>query len=210
MERYSDANIPKDLSNTLYLKYTQVEKESLITQGFGKGEGTRVPTVHEAQGLTSEGLSSCRSRRNIKYTILVVAEKPDHSTPSITVELGDGRLNVNLMNKCCEARSRSDPEKKWTVTFHADLTDEGWGRTVIYSDDLGVGLGPMSGNYVGYRNIEGMKNKKLDVELFMNSANIDILCITEHWLRNGQLLFGFPNHQVGSSFSRENSSHGDS
>ncbi|GBP80009.1 hypothetical protein EVAR_68363_1 [Eumeta japonica] len=30
----------------------------------------------------------------------------------------------------------------------------------------------------------------------------------EHWLKNGQLLVGFPNHQVGSSFSREISSHG--
>ncbi|GBP27430.1 hypothetical protein EVAR_17132_1 [Eumeta japonica] len=33
----------------------EVEKESLITQGFGKREGTRVLTIHEAQGLTSEG-----------------------------------------------------------------------------------------------------------------------------------------------------------
>ncbi|GBP04816.1 hypothetical protein EVAR_3734_1 [Eumeta japonica] len=50
-----------------------------------------------------------------------------------------------------------------------------------------------------------MKNKELKVELFMDIANIDILCITKHWLKNGQLLFGFPNHQVASSFSRENS-----
>ncbi|GBP37727.1 hypothetical protein EVAR_23777_1 [Eumeta japonica] len=55
MERYSDAKIPKDLPTTLYLTYTQVEKESLITQGFGKGEGTRDVTILEAQSLTSEG-----------------------------------------------------------------------------------------------------------------------------------------------------------
>ncbi|GBP40472.1 hypothetical protein EVAR_25325_1 [Eumeta japonica] len=55
METFSDANIPKDVPNTLYLTYTQVEKESLITQRFGKGEGTCVLTIHEAQGLTSEG-----------------------------------------------------------------------------------------------------------------------------------------------------------
>ncbi|GBP65919.1 hypothetical protein EVAR_89412_1 [Eumeta japonica] len=30
-------------------------KERIITQGFGKGEGTHVLTIHEAQGLTSEG-----------------------------------------------------------------------------------------------------------------------------------------------------------
>ncbi|GBP91399.1 hypothetical protein EVAR_67288_1 [Eumeta japonica] len=33
-----------------------------------------------------------------------------------------------------------------TVALRTDLTDEGRGRTVIYSGDLGVGLGPMLGN----------------------------------------------------------------
>ncbi|GBP58421.1 hypothetical protein EVAR_39110_1 [Eumeta japonica] len=46
-------------------------------------------------------------------------------------------------------------------------------------------------------------NKELEIELFMRYANIDILCITEHWLGNYQLRFGFVNHQVASSFSRE-------
>ncbi|GBP70146.1 hypothetical protein EVAR_52731_1 [Eumeta japonica] len=55
-----------------------------------------------------------------------------------------------------------------------------------------------------------MKNQELEVELFMDSANIDTLRIMEHWLRNGELLFGFPYHQVTSSFSRENSSHNSS
>ncbi|GBP59082.1 hypothetical protein EVAR_48057_1 [Eumeta japonica] len=32
-----------------------------------------------------------------------------------------------------------------------------------------------------------MQNKELEIELFMSYANIDILCITEHWLRNYQL-----------------------
>ncbi|GBP27658.1 hypothetical protein EVAR_12702_1 [Eumeta japonica] len=78
--------------------------------------------------------------------------------------------------------------------LHTGLADEG---TVIYLDDLGVGLEPML----------GMKTKELGVELFMDSANIDVLCITEHWLRNGQFLFGFSSHQIASCFSRENSSH---
>ncbi|GBP82329.1 hypothetical protein EVAR_90963_1 [Eumeta japonica] len=59
-------------------------------------------------------------------------------------------------------------------------------------------------------NIQSMKNKELEVELFMDNANNDILCITKYWLRNGQLFFGFPNHQVASSFSRDNSLHGGS
>ncbi|GBP37609.1 hypothetical protein EVAR_34646_1 [Eumeta japonica] len=51
---YSDVNIPKDIPNPLYLIYTQLEKESLITRVFGKGEGRRVLTIYEAQGLTSK------------------------------------------------------------------------------------------------------------------------------------------------------------
>ncbi|GBP10756.1 hypothetical protein EVAR_6310_1 [Eumeta japonica] len=58
--------------------------------------------------------------------------------------------------------------RQGTVALHTGLTDEGWGRTVIYSDDLGVGLGPMLGNCVGQR---CMKNKELEVELFIDSAN---------------------------------------
>ncbi|GBP93929.1 hypothetical protein EVAR_53661_1 [Eumeta japonica] len=38
------------------------------------------------------------------------------------------------------------------------------------------------------KNIKGMKNKELEVELFMDSAIIDILCITENWLRNVSVL----------------------
>ncbi|GBP37726.1 hypothetical protein EVAR_23776_1 [Eumeta japonica] len=41
---------------------------------------------------------------------LVVAGKQDHSTPSNMVELGFGRLNT--VNRCYEARSRSDLKKK--------------------------------------------------------------------------------------------------
>lgn len=51
---YSEAAIPKDQPNTLYLVHTQEEKGSLTTQGFGSGQGSRVLTIHEAQGLTSE------------------------------------------------------------------------------------------------------------------------------------------------------------
>ncbi|GBP24087.1 hypothetical protein EVAR_27310_1 [Eumeta japonica] len=55
LKKYSDTKIMKDLPKTLYLTYSQVEKESLIAQGFGKGEGSRVLIIREAQGLTSEG-----------------------------------------------------------------------------------------------------------------------------------------------------------
>ncbi|GBO99732.1 hypothetical protein EVAR_70801_1 [Eumeta japonica] len=45
----------RKISQTHFLTYTQVEKESLVSQGYEKGEGTCVLTIHEAQGLTSEG-----------------------------------------------------------------------------------------------------------------------------------------------------------
>ncbi|GBP78247.1 hypothetical protein EVAR_66277_1 [Eumeta japonica] len=103
-------------------------------------------------------------------------------------------------------RSKRSLKALGTIALHTGLTDEGWGTTVIYSDDLGVGL-DMLGNRVGH---QAMNNKEVEIELFMDRLNVDILSITEHWLRNGQILFDFPNHQVASSFSRENSSHGGS
>ncbi|CAH2088799.1 unnamed protein product [Euphydryas editha] len=44
----------------------------------------------------------------------------------------------------------------------------------------------------------------------MNSEQIDILCITEHWRKGTELIFSFSNHRVGSSFCRVNTIHGGS
>lgn len=55
-----------------------------------------------------------------------------------------------------------------------------------------------------HQNIQGLMGKELELELFMNCNNIDILCITEHWLKDHQFMFSFNNHQVASSFSRVN------
>lgn len=44
----------------------------------------------------------------------------------------------------------------------------------------------------------------------MNSFNIDILCLTEHWLKSHELMFNFSNHQVGSSFCRSHAVRGGS
>ncbi|KAJ8737452.1 hypothetical protein PYW08_000047 [Mythimna loreyi] len=53
-----------------------------------------------------------------------------------------------------------------------------------------------------HQNIQGLMNKDLEVDLFLNCNNIDILCLTEHWLKSHQLMFNFSNHQIGSSFNR--------
>ncbi|GBP80763.1 Uncharacterized protein K02A2.6 [Eumeta japonica] len=98
-----------------------------------------------------------------------------------------------------------------TVALHIGLTGEGRGRTVIYSDDLGVGLGVMLGNCEGQRVLNIWHEKIRSWRLSWSwTVPILIYSIIEHWLRNGQLLFNFPNHQVTSSFDRENSSRGGS
>lgn len=55
-----------------------------------------------------------------------------------------------------------------------------------------------------------MKSKLLEIELFLSSENIDILCISEHWLKTCELMFNFCNHQIGSSFCRGNAIRGGS
>ncbi|GBP82005.1 hypothetical protein EVAR_52208_1 [Eumeta japonica] len=52
-----------------------------------------------------------------------------------------------------------------------------------------------------------MKDKELEVELFMGCASVDILCIMEHWLKNFQLSFDFTDHRVASFCNREGSIH---
>lgn len=55
-----------------------------------------------------------------------------------------------------------------------------------------------------HQNFEGLRGKELELELYMTSNNIDIICITEHWLKSHELMFNFSDHQVGSAFCREN------
>lgn len=61
-----------------------------------------------------------------------------------------------------------------------------------------------------HQNIEGISSKVLEIELFMNCQNIDIFCVTEHWLKSYEIMFNFDNHQVGSSFCREHADRGGS
>lgn len=67
-------------------------------------------------------------------------------------------------------------------------------------------------NYINlvHQNIQCIRGKELQIELFLNTTKVDILCITEHWLNSNELMFNFSNHQVGSAFTRVNSIHGGS
>ena len=55
-----------------------------------------------------------------------------------------------------------------------------------------------------HQNIQGFSDKDLEISLFLNSENIDVLCVTEHWLENYELLLNLDNFKVVSSFSRKN------
>ncbi|GBP40268.1 hypothetical protein EVAR_83958_1 [Eumeta japonica] len=67
-----------------------------------------------------------------------------------TVKLCDSILNgtprSDVPNPCLNLNYN-----KGTVALHTGLTDEGRGRTVVYSNDLDVGLGLMLGNCVGHQ-----------------------------------------------------------
>lgn len=62
VKNFTGAQIPKTAPNTLFLVHTQEEKSSLIDQGYGSGEGSRVLSIHEAQGLTCENVVIINTR----------------------------------------------------------------------------------------------------------------------------------------------------
>ncbi|GBP43501.1 hypothetical protein EVAR_30458_1 [Eumeta japonica] len=135
----------------------------------------------------------------------------------------ESELNNNIKFK------KTFPPAQGIVALHTGLTDESRGRTVIYSNELGDRLGPMLGNCVDHRvlnicipgaSYSDIINKILSESIckshcgsigsrgsigVRSSKNLNGL------LRQREtILVGFPNHQVASFFSRENSSHGGS
>ncbi|XP_050563633.1 uncharacterized protein LOC126913011 [Spodoptera frugiperda] len=62
---YTGAQIQATAKNTLFLVHTQEEKTSLVNKGYGSGEGSRLMTIHEAQGLTCDSviIINTKSRR---------------------------------------------------------------------------------------------------------------------------------------------------
>lgn len=71
LKPFTGATIPKS-ERTLYLVHTQAEKALLISQGFGKAEGSRTMTIHEAQGQTFENV-----------VIVRTTSKPSHLLQSV-------------------------------------------------------------------------------------------------------------------------------
>ncbi|GBP29741.1 hypothetical protein EVAR_94579_1 [Eumeta japonica] len=121
--RDSDTNIPKGLPNTLYLTYTQVERESLVTQGFGKHEGTRVLTIHETQGLTSEGTVIVR---------VAAKHKLHDSVPHVLVAIG--RHTVSCMHYTADGKDAIGRFMKRAVAA-SEIKDNNSKMAIRNSDD---------------------------------------------------------------------------
>ncbi|KAA5580299.1 endonuclease/exonuclease/phosphatase family protein, partial [Acinetobacter baumannii] len=61
-----------------------------------------------------------------------------------------------------------------------------------------------------HQNLQGLMGKELEIDLFLDYNKVHVLCVTEHWLKKYELNCNFKNHQVMSSFCRENAIRGGS
>ncbi|GBP84408.1 hypothetical protein EVAR_47795_1 [Eumeta japonica] len=70
---------------------------------------------------------------------------------------------------------RTLQREEGTVALRTSLTNEGGGRTIIHSNDLGVGLGPMLGNCVGHRVLNTYGHHLRDDQgSFLDPQNVEI------------------------------------
>lgn len=58
----NNTHVPKTVEGCLYLTHTQPDKDALLKAGYGKGAGSAVMTIHEAQGLTYAHVICVRSQ----------------------------------------------------------------------------------------------------------------------------------------------------
>ena len=72
------------------------------------------------------------------------------------------------------------------------------GNSLILPRDSKFGI-----NYytLFHLNIQSVNSKIEELEIFLEQENIDILCLTEHWLKNELNNIG-PNYVCIASFSR--------
>jgi len=77
--RFSGQVVEKSV-DTLYLVYFQSDKDALIQAGYGKDKGSKVLTIHEAQGLTYKHIV-CVRRSNKK---LKLYDSVEHAVVAIS------------------------------------------------------------------------------------------------------------------------------
>jgi hypothetical protein len=59
--------------------------------------------------------------------------------------------------------------------------------------------------------MQSLNNKKLNVDVLLTdkTLELDVLCITEHWLEEKEIgYYHFVNYSLVSKFSRKNKRHG--
>ena len=54
-----------------------------------------------------------------------------------------------------------------------------------------------------HQNIQSFSSKTLVVELFLEKNKYDIVCLTEHWLADYEMLINYDNYCIASSFNRK-------
>ena len=54
-----------------------------------------------------------------------------------------------------------------------------------------------------HQNIQGFSSKELEIELFLEKSMFEIICFTEHWLKDYAVLINYENYTVGSCFNRK-------
>lgn len=54
-----------------------------------------------------------------------------------------------------------------------------------------------------HQNIQGISSKLLEIEIFLEKTKFDVVCFTEHWLKDYQMLINYENYNVGSCFNRK-------
>lgn len=57
-------------------------------------------------------------------------------------------------------------------------------------------------------NVQGFLNNHSSIELFLKTNNIDILCVSEHWMREDMNNFHFGNYGIASAYARKSHIHG--
>lgn len=61
-----------------------------------------------------------------------------------------------------------------------------------------------------HQNIQGFASKVLEIELFLEKHNYDIVCLTEHFHKDPDILINYENYCIASSFNRKSAIHGGS
>nr|QHA33734.1 polyprotein [Atrato Virga-like virus 1] len=74
------AAIRKDLVDCLYLVHFQADKDNLIREGYGVGRGSKVLTIHEAQGLTFKHVVCVRTNSKA----LALYDKTEYAVVAIS------------------------------------------------------------------------------------------------------------------------------